>query len=163
MDQDYLDTMKYSFDLAEQAVRPGGELFWFACDSKDQIAVFSTAGFGLVPRETLCRRTDFLNAFSYFAFEATENAGEVVVVGRMPDEPDDQLSEWLEFGRKGLFAFDCPSKMTGRYGQLVRPKEVLILSQIPVDIQAYLQRHRLRDVDFADVVHVDACAHFECV
>jgi len=162
VDRDYIEAMQYGFDLAKEAVRPGAELFWFASDSSGHVGVFSTAGFGMVPKQILSDWEKFLRIFCYFSFERKESSDGVILETALAEEPEDELAEWLEYARKGLYAFDSPSHMTSQYERLARPNQAAFVADLPEDARDYLRRMSLSGVNFTEATTVDVRDQYDC-
>lgn len=97
------------------------EFDWLAVDGQGRLGFFATAGAGPLPDVVAANAAAFETLYEDVL--ALPAICEAVIVA----ETTRNISEWIEVGRRGLFAFDW-RRETNCYELIVQPAEPLITS-----------------------------------
>lgn len=109
----------------------GLEHDWLGVDRQGHVAVFMTAGFGLVPMQ-LDQHLDDVDA-------ALDRVRQLPVIGpRWIRWLHGDSSTWLSDPAKGFYAYDW-NESRGRYQRESSPAFPVSISQLPEEIQAVAQ------------------------
>src|SRR5262249_39754519 len=102
----------------------GTELDWLALDVNQRVALFTTAGYGPVPR-IVAARMDQVE-------RAVERLGLAKVVGPCAESPDDSgaFKSWTEPCRRGLFGFDWADVDEPVYVRLTVPSRPVTVGEL---------------------------------
>lgn len=125
-------SLREVYDSARNDERPGGEFDWFGVDSRGRVAVFCTAGWGLVPKCVF--------DVPYESFEALTDYVEHVA-GPGP---------WQNFAlydRCRLLAYDWGDSLSGTYKRVVLPQKALLLEDLPIHLRSVANAVRF-GIDF---------------
>ncbi len=120
----------------------GLELDWLATDAEGFVALFSTAGGGLVP-EALQLDTD---AHGH-AIDALLAMAPLTRARFAPHLPADLVNTWRLVAERGVFAFDADSN-GGPYHLVAAPESPVEVSQLPDAVAAVARRVRLSGARF---------------
>jgi hypothetical protein len=109
--------------------RWGIEFDWLAVDSQQQVALFTSAGYGAVP-ETVLRNVPLVD-------RAVDAIAQLPAVGKaaevcLPDDGD--YSSWLTTAQRGFFTYDW-TIWHGPYKRLAIPTAPIVLEQLPTPIR----------------------------
>ena len=137
------------FDSAAQGLRPYSDFMWFAIDSNGHIAALTSAGFAAIPILVFRSKTQYFSCFNYFL--SLPKSSEITVI----ESNYVYLADWLEMAGRGLFTYDWDTgsswyEAKKPYSLLASPKRPLTFSELPVEIQIYLQPICFSSVNFAE-------------
>jgi hypothetical protein len=123
--------------------RQGYELDWLGVDRRDHVGLFSSGGYGPVPKAVADRLTE--------VEAALDRLNMLPVLGPCAESPqgDGDYSSWIEPARRGIFGFDWGPTRNPPYARLTVPsvpvsvndiadpalKAVALLVRLPVDFQ----------------------------
>lgn len=127
------------------------DLEWYAIDENNNIAFFTSGGFGYVP-EFICKSRENLDIVSSY-FDALDNnfTKAEVIDGAFDDYPKDEFKEdCINISEKGLFCYDVSDDVEGEYKLLCRPINMIKLSDLPKEIQDILRQYKLQGVSFSE-------------
>ena len=123
------------------------EFDWLACDADGFVAMFSSAGFGAVPEESVPIAESLDAALD--RIKALPVTGEATSIsGRTT--PDD----WVATARRGLFAFDW-AHMRDRYQLEGLPSTPVHIDEIPDDVISNVAKRVRIPVRFSQLSWVD--------
>ncbi|GAB3455353.1 hypothetical protein [Actinophytocola sediminis] len=109
--------------------RWGIEFDWLAVDSQQQVALFTSAGYGAVP-ETVLRNVSLVD-------RAVDAIAQLPAVGKATEvclPGDGDYSSWLTTAQRGFFTYDW-TLWHGPYQRLAIPTVPIILEQLPTPIR----------------------------
>lgn len=126
----------------------GVEYDWIACDSKDHLALLSTAGGGYAPEEFL-RNTDLHDAAidAILALPASTSALFAPIL-----EPG-RVNIWRLVAERGLFAFDADVH-GGSYRVVAAPAEPTTAAQMPASVRDAPREMEFRNLQFAELATI---------
>ncbi len=141
-DEDY-------FDSAAKGLRPYSDFMWFAIDSNGHIAALTCAGFAAIPLLVFRAKAQYFSCFNYFL--SLPRSSDIIVHKSIYAT----LTDWLEMAGRGLFAYDWDAGLgwyeaEKPYSLLASPKHPLTFSELPSEIQDYLQPICFSSVNFAE-------------
>jgi hypothetical protein len=136
-----------TFDHPDEGI----ELDWLALDVDEHVGLFSTGGYGPVPRVVVERLEDVERAIGRLSL--------LKVVGPCADSPvgSGHYESWTEPCRRGLFGFDWGPVRTSPYSRLTvpsRPVHVRELDDALVGEAAALVRLSV-DFQLATAIQVE--------
>lgn len=123
------------------------EFDWLACDAEGFVAMFSSAGFGAIPEESvpfaesLDAALDRIKALPVTG-EATSISG-----GTTPDD-------WIATARRGLFAFNW-AHMRDRYQLEALPSRPIHIDEIPDEVISDVAKRVRISVRFSQLRWID--------
>lgn len=139
--------------MTSPADAAGIDCAWIACDSDGHVAAIITAGSGTIPDSIFDGPVDL--------FDLEERLLQLPVLSdaaALATEGD--LTSFLDLARRGLYVFDWTDihralrKSVGAYEMVARPATVLRVDDLPGDLKAVAQRHRLSST-FGDRLTLD--------
>ena len=133
---------------------------WLGCDADGHVAVFTSAGEGLIPLSIIAARPT--------ADKAEELVEQLPVRGEFQPPPDRQLQSFAEFASRGFYSYDWPDIFrstlvrSSRYELMVRPALPALLSELPSEIASLALLARFGSLRFAKAVEIAIQDHLEC-
>ena len=126
----------------------GWDLDWFAVDRDGHLGHFSSFGSRVILPAALASKRERDRLFDGVMALPRRSRILRVTAGYLPSE------DWGLMAERGLFSYDfiSPEGMgweVGTYGLVYAPKEPVLLSSLPPESQAPLERLRLPDLCFA--------------
>lgn len=109
--------------------RWGIEFDWLAVDSQQQVALFTSAGYGAVP-EAVLRNVPLVDD----AMEALEQLPTTGMATKVSVPGNGDYSDWLRAGAQGFFAYDW-TIWSGPYKRLASPTIPILLKHLPAPIR----------------------------
>ncbi len=123
----------------------GMEVDWIACDLVDQIALFSTAGFGLAPRVVEDNLELYLDAVHAILARP--------IVGPAACELElgpGVMNTWKLAAERGVFALDYDSH-SDLYAMIAVPSRRITLRDVPAELAEIIARVRFRTLTFEQI------------
>jgi hypothetical protein len=131
-------------------VRVGDELDWLAVDCVGHVGLFSTAGFGPVPKAV----TDHLADVS----AGIARLGTLPVTGDSDATASGDLTFWTVPAARGVYAFDWGSSSSGPYTRIITPHVPLFIGEVADMVVSKAAGIVQLAVDFSEVIYLDADA-----
>ena len=156
LNTEFFKNWEEAFESHKDALRPASEFDWFAVDAKGQVACFSTAGFGLVPKLVFRDKEMCWKVYDYF-YEEPADYKQFSSNYTLMDY-DTAL-----YASRGLFFYDNPSDMWRPYELLKVPDKAVHFSELPIEIKDWLLPLTFKDLEFSASPKIDVSRYFECV
>jgi hypothetical protein len=130
--------------------RPGLELDWLGVDRRGHIGLFSSGGYGPIPKAVADHLTE--------VEAALDRLNLLPVLGSCAESPQGNwdYSSWIEPARRGIFGFDWGPSRNPPYARLTVPSAPVSVNDIAdpaVKAAALLVR---LPIDFQETTSVDA-------
>lgn len=138
---------EYIWRAAAAGERPISEDFdWFAIDSQNSIALFTTAGEGQILQNTFRDLDAYLKVLDLFNNLPSIGNAEIL-------EKEGTVDDWRVMAERGLYGFDfriprLPPRQGCGYYLVARPERALHIEDIPVWAQEWLEGLRIESVNF---------------
>jgi hypothetical protein len=119
------------------------DLDWYARDAAGHLALLTTAGSGPVLRAVVRDLDAYIAAVEHFWRLPTLGPAVMLPEARHHRVMDD----WRQAAERGVYAFD---HRAGAYRLVARPSVPLVVTELPAELQKWLDGIRLERVRFAE-------------
>ncbi len=130
--------------------RRGEELDWLAVDRAGHVGVFSSGGYGPIPRAVVEKLDEVERAVDLLT--------RLPVIGECAESPvgDGDYSFWVEPGRRGLFGFDWGPVTGGPYARIAVPARPILRQDVSDPLVRETAGLVMLPIDFSRTSGVEA-------
>ena len=121
----------------------GFEFDWLACDGRNHVAFFSTAGAGFYPVYFSMNLDEYRHAIGNLL-----KMKETSDVAFFPEIKAGLKNDWRDLAARGLFSYDC-DPCGGDYVLVAKPLKPIFISDLPRDLARIVSIERFKSIDFS--------------
>ena len=132
---------------------------WYAIDAEGHLAVFTSAGYGPIPRSIFSSRD------AYVALASIVENRPLSSWCTLNTHSEGDLAYWVESARRGLFGYDWTAQAgsagaKATYQWMATPEVGMTVEELPRPIAAYVEATWFRGVTFGRDLELRVEAHF---